>query len=528
MTQGGLAGRATRHRPPDADAPADATGHPDGHHRDRQPDPRIRPAAGRRPTGRARPGGQGPRAGRTRAAAADIVWFDTADGTLAAKGLVVEAPRRGARLLVRCLPDDKAPWHPGQPPEVVRHLEAEEKPDVAGGDPLVAVVAFTGRRQALRLALPSGAVEAVLLEGRLRCVAAEMPMARLSLSGPLPAVIALAQALASEIPLLPPLCALAESGRALATGTSPRPHRLGPPNTAAATTAEDAFMRAVGHLLEVARQQSARIAHGGGPEGVHQARVALRRLRSAAAGVPHGDRLRRAARARCAVPGRADGPRSRAGLGCVPRRHRPATSPPPSPGNGASRRCCARRRRSGTRPMTRCSRCWRRLAGGGCSSMPSASCCAGPGAREQARKWRRRSKRRCAPSAATSSSAAGTGCAAPARPSRRSRPRSCTSCGSTESALRYAAEVFAPVFGAKSGRRFLRRLASLQDGLGIANDAAVARGLARSLAAPGQGGRAWAVGVVEGWCEARVAGHRGDAFEAWERLSGKDRFWSGD
>ena len=94
--------------------------------------------------------------------------------------------------------------------------------------------------------------------------------------------------------------------------------------------------------------------------------------------------------------------------------------------------------------------------------------------------------------------------------------------------LRYAAEVFAPVFGTKAGRRFLRRVAALQEGLGIANDAAVARGLARSLVVPGQSGRLWAVGVIEGWCEARVAGHRGDAFAAWERLSGKDRFWTGD
>jgi hypothetical protein len=69
-------------------------------------------------------------------------------------------------------------------------------------------------------------------------------------------------------------------------------------------------------------------------------------------------------------------------------------------------------------------------------------------------------------------------------------------------------------------------VAALQEGLGIANDAAVARGLARGLAAPGQAGRLWAVGVIEGWCEARVAGHRGDAFAAWKRLGGKDRFWT--
>jgi triphosphatase len=94
--------------------------------------------------------------------------------------------------------------------------------------------------------------------------------------------------------------------------------------------------------------------------------------------------------------------------------------------------------------------------------------------------------------------------------------------------LRYAAELFAPLFGAKAGRRFLRRLAALQDGLGLANDAAVARGLTARLARQGDAGRAWATGVVDGWSAARVAADRGAAQKAWARLQGKDRFWSSD
>jgi CHAD domain-containing protein len=91
--------------------------------------------------------------------------------------------------------------------------------------------------------------------------------------------------------------------------------------------------------------------------------------------------------------------------------------------------------------------------------------------------------------------------------------------------LRYAAEVFAPMFDARRTRRFLRRLATLQEALGIANDATVARSMARMLSVRSTT-RSWAVGVVEGWCEARVADHRGDAFRAWARLRGKDRFWT--
>ena len=57
--------------------------------------------------------------------------------------------------------------------------------------------------------------------------------------------------------------------------------------------------------------------------------------------------------------------------------------------------------------------------------------------------------------------------------------------------LRYAAELFAPLWGGKAARRFLKRLAALQEALGTVNDAAVARGCSRrSTAAPRPGRRA--------------------------------------
>lgn len=466
------------------------------------------------------------RAGRSRGAAAETVWFDTADGALAQQGLAVEAPRRGARALLRCLPDTRVPWHPGRPPEVVRHLAAGEMPDEAGDAPLVAVAAFTGRRQALRLALPAGVVELVVLDGRLRCVAAELPVARLTLDGPPSAVIEVARALAGEVALLPSLCALAEAGRALATGAPPRPHRLGPPDTAAATTAEDAFLRAVGHLLEVARQQSARIGHGRGPEAVHQTRVALRRLRSVLRvfrTATDCDALRDLdARFRdvLAVLGPArDWDVFLAGTG-----RDIAEAFPGEKRIEALLRAAEARRHDGYAAISAMleAPAWRRLLIEAIGVLLR-------------RPWREGAGEEAGQALDAPVRAFGRGILE-RRWHRVRRAGHAFEALSAEELhelrldgkrLRYAAEVFAPVFGARSARRFLRRLAALQDGLGIANDAAVARGLARSLATPGQGGRVWAVGVVEGWCEARVAGHRGDAFEAWERLSGKDRFWSG-
>jgi CHAD domain-containing protein len=94
--------------------------------------------------------------------------------------------------------------------------------------------------------------------------------------------------------------------------------------------------------------------------------------------------------------------------------------------------------------------------------------------------------------------------------------------------LRYAAEVLAPVFGQKAARRFQRRLSKLQDELGVSNDASVARSLVRQLEREKDTGRSWAIGVVEGWCLARSAADRDAILDAWEKLKGKDSFWSGD
>jgi CHAD domain-containing protein len=94
--------------------------------------------------------------------------------------------------------------------------------------------------------------------------------------------------------------------------------------------------------------------------------------------------------------------------------------------------------------------------------------------------------------------------------------------------LRYAAEVFAPVFPRKAARRFQRRLAALQEELGRSNDAAVARSLVQSLAREKDEGRAWAIGMAEGLCLARSGMDRHGVLTAWKKLSAKESFWSAD
>lgn len=521
------AGRATRSSEAEAEAPAEASA--------ADPEPRTaeavalefalpHDAAGRIPR---LPFVMAHRADRSRGGGAEILWLDTADGALAAAGLTVEAPRRAPRCLRRTVPEPAAAWHPGMPAEVLRPLPADEVPPEAGDGPLVAIAAFTGRRHAYRLDLAEGSVEAALLAGRLRSVAAERPVARLILSGPLPAVAAAAQGIAAALPLLPPLSSLPEEGRALAAGIEPRPHRLGPPDTSEASTAEDAFLRAGGHLLEVIGQQSARIRHGGGPEAVHQTRVALRRLRS----------LLRVFR------GATDGPPLRA----LDARFKdvlsvlgPARDWDVFLGGTGREVAEAFAGEKRIESLIRAAEARRRAAYDAVLAMIH-----GPAWRLLvidavttllARPWRGMGCEEAgqlldAPVAAFGRTILDRRWGRLRRAGQDFKDLTAEALHELRldgKRLRYAAEVFAPVFGARAGKRFLRRVAALQDGLGIANDAAVASGLARSLASPGQAGRLWAVGVVEGWCAARTAGHRGDALEAWERLGGKDRFWTGD
>lgn len=88
--------------------------------------------------------------------------------------------------------------------------------------------------------------------------------------------------------------------------------------------------------------------------------------------------------------------------------------------------------------------------------------------------------------------------------------------------LRYAAEGFAPLFGGKA-ERFLALLSKLQDGLGAANDIAVAHRLLASLSHDRRQARA--AGLVEGFL-ASEAGQRSQSLGELVRAALKLKpFW---
>lgn len=88
--------------------------------------------------------------------------------------------------------------------------------------------------------------------------------------------------------------------------------------------------------------------------------------------------------------------------------------------------------------------------------------------------------------------------------------------------LRYAGEVFAPLYGKKADR-YLKRLAEVQDSLGESNDIAVAQRLLAEL--DGDGRLAHAVGLMEGY-HAAHAGHHGRRLAAEvKKLVALKPFW---
>ncbi|MCB4823924.1 CYTH and CHAD domain-containing protein [Roseicella aerolata] len=431
--------------------------------------------------------------------------------------MALEQPQRGPRRLLRSMPAPGRPWLPGTPPELLEDPEAAPEATVP-------IAAFSGRRTLLPLATPEGPVQATLLAGKLRAVADERPAARLLLEGAPEAVLGLAGRLAADLPLLPPHATLAEEGRALARGEAPRPRRRGPPNLAEADTVEAALLGAIGHLLEVMLHFAPACRLGAGPEGVHQTRVALRRMRSVL-------KVFRPA-ARCEALAEFD-----AGLKALADRLGPARDWDVFLGGlGAQvaeampgeRRIAALLKAAEAKRQAAYAALRAELEGPGFRRLVLA----GLGLLLR-RPWR-------VPEEGAEERLARLEEALPDFAAALLDKRWHKLCSEGEGIedhsaealhelrleakrMRYAAELFAPLWPGKATRRFQKRLSALQEELGIANDAAVARGLVASL---GGSVPAWAVGAVEGFATARVGAARKRALGAWDDLLDAGPSWA--
>jgi CHAD domain-containing protein len=336
--------------------------------------------------------------------------------------------------------------------------------------------------------------------------------------------MALARRLAADLPILPPAMALAEEGRALARAEAPRPRRRGPPDLGAARSVEEALIAAIGHLLEVMLAQAPLCRADAGPEGVHQMRVALRRLRSVlkafkpAAHCPSVAAFDDGLKALAQDLGTArDLDVFLRGIGAEA-----------SVAMAGERRVAQLLRAVEGRRAAAYAALRARLEGPGFRTLVldgmalilqrpwHAAAAASPDQEEAlaerltafaARLLDKRWHRLCAEGESI----------------HHLDEEALHELRLTGKRLRYAAELFAPLWPGKAARRFLKRLSALQEELGLANDAAVARGIVAGL---GGAAPAWAVGALEGFAVARVAGARRRGLEAWEDLMVAKTFWS--
>lgn len=456
----------------------------------------------------------------------DWQWLDTAEGALAARNLALRAIGRG-RELWPLLPEPgfrlpgapvgtPTPLPPGMP------LPPDLLPEPAASQPLLPLARFSGRLRRARL--PAQDVDLALLTGEVSAPEGlARALARLTLEGPPAAALELAESLAADLALLPAVAGLDEAGLALARGEAPRPARRGAPVLADAEEARQALALAVAHLTEVLLVQ-APLAHAGTtPDGVHQSRVAARRLRSCLKVFRpeiDGPELRRL--------GAALGDFAR-GLGAA----REWDVFLGGLGQGLRR---ALQDPLGNTPEPRLEA----LLAAGQARREAAyaalrAMLEGPEFRSLI--WQAMWLAATLPQQGPASPLRPMARAVMARAQRRilRRGRHFSDLPDVQlhelrleaKRLRYAAELFAPLWPGRGARRYLKRLAALQEALGLANDGTTARSLVAALsgAAGAAGIDPWAIGLAEGWALAARGDMRSAAQKPWKRFRKTEPFW---
>jgi len=473
------------------------------------------------------------RQARSRTSKLHVVWHDTPNGTLAGHGLALaehHCGRESRWQVERMLPARDAIWVPGTPPpvlEVAAEIGALIHPLPA---PLLPVAAFTGILRSMPADGDPRGVSLALQEGVLRAVVDEQPVCRVILRGPAREVETLALALAGSVRLAVPRAALSAEAYAMAR-PEPPPRNLGAPELPPHLSVGDAFAYIVAHLTDVLLHWAPAAAACQSAEPVHQMRVAIRRLRSAislfrrAVACPSVDSLNSQLRKILQLLGPTrDWDVFVAGTG-----HQVAATFAADPAvlrlvAAAERRRVASyaalkaflegpgfRQLGLTLAVLAATRPWERLpapAEGDLAAAKQAESLAGPLAEYASRKLSRRHEAML--------DLEGDPTTLPAAELHALRIKG--------KRLRYAAEFFAPLYPSREARRFIDRLAKLQERLGHLNDGAVAAQLMGQLGSPGRG-RGYAAGVVGGFVAAGAAGARLKLGETWRKFVRMRAFW---
>jgi triphosphatase len=466
--------------------------------------------------------------GRARNQPIRIVWHDTPAADLLSQGRAV-AEQRGQWRLEQVGPNGRE-WPLGAPSPVLAEATSAAGLTPAPPSDLMPVAAFEGRAIALDLLREGEAVSLRLLDGVMRGVTAERRAARLRMAGNAGAVTALALELAGEFAVAVPCAALASETIAAARAGQPAARRLGAASLPPDLSVAAAFAHVTGHLADVMLHWSSSVSAPPSPgephalEPVHQMRVAMRRLRSAISQFPAAAETPLLGEARRGLKALADvlGPARDWDVFCSETGLAVGEAFTPEAQVARLLAVAERRRTEHYRTLN--------------SFLDGAE-------------YRRLMIRL----AVLATSESWTAAVDPEQAAVLDRPladfaaavlakrlkrllRAGQAIDHLDAAalheirllgkrMRYAAELFSSLWPAKGSRRFIRRLTTLQESLGVLNDGAVAAQLMAELGGAGAE-RAFAVGIVRGFVAGRGAAHRQEIARAWNRFRQTTPFWT--
>jgi len=456
-------------------------------------------------------------------------WHDTAEAELAARGLALLERRQGGIALWRLerLPAaGNGAWPCGTPAPAVAEAADRTQLGHLPQAPLLARTRFRGRTRALLAGEGPLAPRLTLLQGRLAAEPGERAVTRLQLAGSPPAVTGLALDLAQELGAAVASSSLSAEACALAGGAVP-PLPLGAPELPPRLSVGAAFAFVCAHLARVLLHYAPLAANQDGTEPVHQIRVAVRRLRSAVAlfrravACPELDAVKAGLR----TLARTLGPARDWDVFVTETGEAVAAAFPDDAAVARLLAAAARRRDACYAELRRvlADAEFRRLG------IALATVAA-------ARPWEAAAADGDATRQADALAAELHAFAAQAL-SRRLRHL--TEQGDEIAALpnetlhairlrakrlRYGVEMLAPLYPHRHARRYIRRLANLQDWLGHLNDGNVAAALMAEL--QGSGGRGFAAGVVCGFVAAGAGDARVEIARCWQKFHRLQPFWT--
>jgi len=479
--------------------------------------------------------------GRPRRSRERAVYFDTPDLALARAELTL-CVRRVGRMAVQTVsrlraasaaePDPVDTVLASDAPDLARIPDPELRARVAecvAGRPLIAAFEVEIARETRLLREDGNEIGFALEAGEVRTARGAVPVCTLALTARAgdpgyPAQFALE--LLEKLPLRPVATHPAERACGLLLGDGDRPHKARAVEVAPDATLEDLLVAVVSGCLRQISENEAAAALGVDPEGVHQLRVGVRRLRSALSffGPVLPERQRIAFRESLSWLGGALGPAR--DLDVFAREWLAPALAARADDAALARfdeevRAQSAAHYEQVREALRSDRYPRLLL--------------------EVWRWLARSAWREQPLSATSASlflpARDYAAMRLERRHRKTRrlARS-VSAGAPElrhqlriqlKKLRYAAEFTQRLFPERKAQRYARRLAALQDALGVGNDAVVAERIAGELASLLGAGpdELRAAGFLTGWAAHAADREIAARAKLWERFETVGRFW---